>query len=99
MQSIYDENEMDPPTVEPPEGPQRTIEVGGSEADVEPQTFVMFEQGQVEEQQLHEAEVIKKRRAEREETALAQRYAGYARSSPSPVTFEQFVQVVRGAGE
>ena len=40
-----------------------------------------------------------KRRKEREREALAQRYAKYAASSPSPMTFEQYCEVVESLHE
>jgi hypothetical protein len=36
---------------------------------------------------------------EREQEALAQRYASYAQTTTTPVTFEQFVQVMRQLSE
>jgi hypothetical protein len=48
---------------------------------------------------VHDAERVEQRRLEREQEALAQRYANYVQTTPTPVTFDQFVQVMRQFSE
>ncbi|MEV5426920.1 DEAD/DEAH box helicase family protein [Streptomyces cellulosae] len=57
--------------------------------------FVLYERGRVEERVIHGVDRVEARRAERERQLLAQRYAVYAQSTPSPVPFEQFVDYMR----
>ena len=70
-------------------------DTGGSPAKTEPQTYILFEPGRIEERIIHDETRVEQRRAEREREALAQRYALYVQSTSSPVPFELFVQVMR----
>ena len=99
LQTIYAENDMDPIQEEVPQGFAGGVEVGQEPGQpmAGPEAFVVFEQGQIQEKELHEATLIEQRRLEREQQVLAQRYAAYAASSPAPVSFEQYVQVIRQA--
>ncbi len=103
VQTIYEENEMDPLPVRelgggedtgPPGGPESTGP-GGDGAVERPETFVLFERGAIERRVLHDAERVEQRRREREREALAQSYAAYASSTPHPVSFDQYVEIVR----
>ncbi len=103
VQTIYEENEMDPLPVRelgggedtgPPGGPESTGP-GGDGAVERPETFVLFERGAIERRVLHDAERVEQRRREREREALAQSYAAYASSTPNPVSFDQYVEIVR----
>jgi len=69
--------------------------VSGRNAAERPEAFVLFERGAVEQRVVHDKERVEQRRVEREREALAQRYSTYAQSTPNPVTFEQFVDVMR----
>jgi superfamily II DNA or RNA helicase len=104
VNTIYLENDMDPASIEqvvvplsdgtPPERP----EVPGSRgADVasRPQAFVLFQPGAIEQHVVHDKDRVELRRAERELEGLSQRYAAYAATSTSPVTFEQYVELFR----
>jgi hypothetical protein len=64
-------------------------------AIVHPETFVLFQRGAIEQRIVHDEEGVEKRRLEREQEALAQRYSAYVQSTSNPVTFEQFIQVMR----
>jgi len=102
IQTIYEENEMDPETIrrgeDADEGRQEVPTlpgVRGTETAERPETFVLFERGAVEQRIVHDAERVEQRRKEREREAFAQSYAEYARSTASPVSFEQYVEIVR----
>ncbi|MEU9510708.1 hypothetical protein AB0D32_31020 [Micromonospora sp. NPDC048170] len=58
--------------------------------------FVLFERGEIASRVVYDADRVETRRAEREREALAARYAAYAASTADPVTFEQYVEVMRG---
>jgi hypothetical protein len=49
----------------------------------------------VQDRIVHDAERVEQRRREREREALAQRYAAYAANSDSPVSFDQFAQLLK----
>jgi len=42
---------------------------------------------------------VEQRRQEREREALAQRYANYAQSTANPVSFEQYLELMRHMSE
>jgi hypothetical protein len=99
------ENDMDPTALghsEPAGERREPIEVPGSRGhDVaeRPEAFVLFEQGAIEQRVVHDQARVDQRRAERELEGLAQRYAAYVQASPSPVTFDQYVELMRDAHE
>lgn len=99
IDTILRENDMGPQTIEPltEEGEIHDVEVRTSEGEViaRPETFVLFEPGKIVQRIVHDEERVEQRRQEREREALAQRYSVYAQSSHSPVSFEQFVLVMR----
>lgn len=106
IETIYLENDMDALTIhETPEswraegGAGEPTGVRGQDAAQRPEAFVLFERGDIEQRVVHDQERIEQRRAEREREALAQRYAVYAQSTDSPVSFEQFIQIVRQMNE
>jgi superfamily II DNA or RNA helicase len=97
---IYRENDMDPPTAPPLPEPDQALALSfpgtrGANTAERPDTFVLFEQGVIEQRIVHDEERVEQARAEREQEALAQRYAAYAQSTENPVSFDQFVQVMR----
>lgn len=102
IQAIYEENEMDPlPVKELDSGegafPLEVIKgngMGGNSADERPETFVLFERGAIERRILHDAERVEQRRKERERDTLAQAYAAYAASTQTPISFDQYIEVV-----
>jgi len=101
IDTIYRENDMDPHEVHeiPPDwhAPNRDPLpiAGGREVAERPQAFVMFQPGTIEQRIVHDEARVERRREERELEGLAQRYASYAQSTRTPVTFEQFVEVMR----
>jgi superfamily II DNA or RNA helicase len=104
VETIYRENDMDPLTehVLPPDwrkaGEGEAVELPGTRGRDEagrPDAFVLFERGAIEERIVHDEERVEKRRREREQEALAQKYAAYAQTNANPVSFEQFVAVMQ----
>jgi hypothetical protein len=71
----------------------------GIETAGRPEAFVLFERGAIESRIVHDQERVERRREERELEALAQRYSRYAQVSPSPLTFEQYVEVIKSLNE
>lgn len=106
--TIYRENDMDPaigsiPVVEYDENSSRLNDdlpgsIGRDIAE-HPEAFVLFERGQIEQRIVHDEIRVEQRRREREREALAHKYAAYAQSTSSPISFEQFVQVMRMISE
>lgn len=108
IDTIYRENDMDPLTVhELPAGwgdGQGALEpdlggTRGADAANRPETFVLFEPGDITARVVHDQARVEQRRAEREREALAARYSAYAQSSANPVTFEQFQQLLKVLSE
>lgn len=104
IETIYRENDMDPLTehVLPDDwrgaGDGETEELPGTRGRDEagrPDAFVLFERGAIEQRIVHDEERVEQRRREREQEALAQKYAAYAQSNDNPVSFEQFVAVMQ----
>ncbi len=100
--TIYRENDMDPLTAHVlPEGWKKagTSEdlpgTRGHDTASHPEAFVLFERGAIEQRIVHDERRVENRRLEREQEALAQRYSAYVQSTTNPVTFEQFIQVMR----
>lgn len=106
IDTIYAENDMDPQTEhvlpddlsENDAGVELPSAVGNDVAE-HPEAFVVFERGVIEQRVVHDAERVEQRRLEREREALAQRYATYAQSTESPVSFEQYATILRQLGE
>lgn len=106
IDTVYLENDMDPLTAHeiPPDWVTAPVEMNlpgsrGAETAGKPEAFVLFERGAIESRIVHDQERVEQRREEREMAALAQRYARYAQSSPNPLTFEQYVEVIRSLNE
>jgi superfamily II DNA or RNA helicase len=102
INTIYLENDMDPLTIhEMPtawKSVASKVELPGSHGlDLagQPEAFVLFEKGAIESRIIHDQDRVEQRRTERELEALAQRYAKYAQTSPTPLTFEQYVEVIK----
>jgi superfamily II DNA or RNA helicase len=102
IETIYRENDMDPLTLhEIPEDWQRAsgdLELAGTRGtDVaqRPDAFVLFERGAIEQRIIHDEDRVEQRRAEREREALAQKYSAYAQNNATPVSFEQFVSIMK----
>jgi len=102
VETIYRENDMDPLTAHVL--PERWKKAGdgadlpgtrGHDIASHPDAFVLFERGAIEQRIVHDEERVEQRRLEREQEALAQRYSAYVQSTSNPVTFEQFIQVMR----
>lgn len=105
IDTIYRENDMDPITahVLPPDWDRASREdvpmARGTDTAERPETFVMFQPGTIEQRIVHDEARVEQRREEREREALAQRYAAYVQSTTSPVTFEQYVEIMRDVRE
>lgn len=106
IETIYRENDMDPLTVHElpadgsPSDPSGEVAgTRGQETANRLDAFVLFERGAIERRIVHDEERVEQRRVEREQEALAQRYASYVQATTTPVTFEQFVQVMRQLSE
>jgi superfamily II DNA or RNA helicase len=105
IETIYAENDMDPNTedleVEPGSDGQPADLPGstGAESAERPQTFVLFERGEIEQRVVHDEARMEQRRVERAREALAQRYAEYAQSADDPVPFEKFAEIIGALGE
>ncbi len=100
VNTIYRENDMDPVMGHvavdlPDETEEHGLGTSGIDVAARPETYVLFERGAIESRIIHDEERVERRREERELEALAQRYAQYAQSSPSPLKFEQYLEVVR----
>lgn len=102
IDTIYRENDMDPLTAHVlPEGWKKAGDgedlpgTHGHDIASHPEAFVLFERGAIEQRVVHDEGRVEKRRLEREQEALAQRYSTYVQSTENPVTFEQFIQVMR----
>jgi superfamily II DNA or RNA helicase/very-short-patch-repair endonuclease len=104
LDTIYRENDMDPKTVhvlpdswDKPDTATDSGELGsdGRETAEHPDTFVLFESGAIEARVVHDAARVEQRRHERAREALAARYSAYAQSTTTPVTFEQFMQILQ----
>lgn len=104
IDTIYLENEMERqigPAAEEAGGdvPDASLESHSEEgAPVtwkEPDAVVLFEQGTIEQRVVHGEDRVEQRRAEREREAFAQRYAQYVQTTTSPMTFDQYVQLMR----
>jgi len=105
IDTIYAENDMDPLTEHViPDGWGQTNGDGerpgttGVDTAGRPEAFVMFERGAIEQRVVHDETRVEQRRQEREQEALAQRYAHYAQTNDNPVTFEQFATIMRQLG-
>lgn len=106
INTIYLENDMDPLTTHllPEDWADAGSDGNGDEPpgtrghDVaeRPEAFVMFERGASEARIIHDEDRVEAQRSEREVAAMAQRYSEYASKTDNPVSFEQFVDVMRG---
>jgi superfamily II DNA or RNA helicase len=106
VETIYRENDMDPITehILPDSssaGDGRGALPGTTGRDIagHPEAFVLFERGLIEQRVVHDELRVEQRRQEREREALAQRYATYAQSTETPVSFEQFAEIMRQLSE
>ena len=100
LDTLYAENEMDPVTgaAEPDAEPGGTGPLAGTTGVDQAgrmEAFVLYERGDITSRVVHDASRVETRRAEREREALAARYAGYAARTPNPVSFAQYVEVLR----
>lgn len=102
VNTIYLENDMDPSTVhdipdswKPAGGADGLPGSTGRETAEHPEAFVLFERGVIEQKVVHDETRVQQRRVEREREALAQRYANYAQNTENPVSFEQFIELMR----
>ncbi len=102
VDTIYLENDMDPMTAHalPEDWAQPATDpdfpgTQGHDIAERAEAFVVFERGATEARVVHDERRIEAQRDEREVAAMAQRYAEYAASTDSPVSFQQFVDISR----
>jgi superfamily II DNA or RNA helicase/very-short-patch-repair endonuclease len=101
IETIYRENDMDPSVAQsaghdvPPSNAPEVAGTRGHDVASRPEAFVLFERGAVEQRIVHDEERVEQRRAERELEGLAQKYTAYAASSANPVTFQQYIELLR----
>jgi superfamily II DNA or RNA helicase len=99
--TIYRENDMDPSTVHLIDSGAHRVGAAdlpgthGHDVAERPETYVIFERGAIDARVVHDQERVEARRAERELEAMAQRYSEYAGSTTDPVSFQQYVAVLR----
>ncbi|MCQ3980640.1 MAG: restriction endonuclease subunit R, partial [Anaerolineae bacterium] len=60
-----------------------------------PEVYVLTTPGKAESGVLHTPQQIERRQQERERDALATAYARYVESSPTPISFEQYLELVK----
>lgn len=101
FETLYDENELDPVAVQVTPEPEPSLLAsvpgqgpGGHVPVAHPDAVVLFEQGTLEQRLVHDQPRIEQRRSEREQEAMAQRYALYVQTTDSPIPFEQFLVIV-----
>jgi superfamily II DNA or RNA helicase len=105
IDAIYRENDMDPVTGRADiedvatTAVDRVPTMGNDGSEHSPEAFVLFEPGKVEQRIVHDEVRIEQRRTEREQEALAQRYALYAQSTKTPLPFDQFMKIMRALRE
>lgn len=100
LETLYAENDMDPVTGDATGDADEPV--GSSAAGITAldetgrlEAYVLFERGELTSRVVHDEARIEARRAEREREALAVRYAEYAAGTPEPVSFEQYMDVLR----
>jgi superfamily II DNA or RNA helicase len=106
INTIYLENDMDPLTTHVLPDDWADAGAGGDGEGLpgsrghdiaeRPEAFVMFERGATEARIIHDEVRVEAQRSEREVAAMAQRYAEYASTAENPVSFAQYVEVMRG---
>ncbi|MGV9308718.1 DEAD/DEAH box helicase family protein [Nonomuraea sp. NPDC003727] len=102
LETLRKENDMDPRPAEPDDFgdapvPDRGAPPIGYPVPAGMHVTVVAEQGDNRQQFLHTIDQVEARRQERELNTLAQGYAAYVATTPSPRTFEEFVAVIRSA--
>lgn len=102
IQTIYLENNMDPPPeVEEPDAPPPDDDTSsgddGADPIAAPEAFVLFEEGAIDIRVVHDQARVDRRREERRLEALAQSYAKYVEGGSSPMNFEEYVKVIESA--
>jgi superfamily II DNA or RNA helicase len=103
INAIYQENELDPISdqlaIENADGDeasdQAQEDTGENPKNLLPETFVVFETGQIERHYIQDAQKVERRRDERELEALAQKYGSYVQTTTTPLNFDQYISVVR----
>lgn len=100
LETLYAENDMDPVSGLPTDDAEEPV--GSSPAGISAidetgrlDAYVLFERGELSSRIVHDEQRIEARRSEREREALAARYAEYAANTTSPVSFDQYLDVMR----
>lgn len=60
---------------------------------------VLFERGTIVERMIHGSDRVEGHRLERLGQAYAQRYSAYVQTTPNPVSFEQFQEIINALGK
>jgi superfamily II DNA or RNA helicase len=101
LESLRLENDLDPwpmASYEIQESVSNSVETSEHSQEAlpaSPEVYVLTEQGASRSGILHTASQIEQRRQERERDGLAAAYARYVESSPTPIPFEQYLEIVR----
>lgn len=103
LEDLRNENDMEPWTFgeffEPDTLTSDRVESGDHQENVAaptgPEVYVLTTPGKAESGVLHTPQQIERRQQERERDALATAYARYVESSPTPMSFEQYLELVK----
>lgn len=104
LEDLRSENDMEPLTYEVfsetdpsfNEEPTRLAAYQESRvAPSAPEVYVLTTPGKAESGVLHTPQQIERRQQERERDALAVAYARYVETSPTPISFEEYLEIVR----
>jgi len=108
IETIYGENDMDIKTIYQQPNLEINIEETDSHQDSSESittqnhgdnraldALVLFEHGNVEQRVVHDGQRVEQRKLEREREALAQKYAAYVKNNPKPLSFEEFVKIIK----
>ena len=104
IDTIYAENGMDPHIEHFIPGDLARSEGGGIDEDngvsgVEtagrPMAFVIFQRGDISERVVHDYARVEVRKLEREREAFARKYSEYAANTDKPITFDQYIIVMK----
>ena len=100
LEDLRTENEMEPWAMDTSIQSDMAISTnilgeGGNSPSSEPEIYVLTDKGAAESGILHTPQQIETRRQEREREALATAYARYVESSPNPISFEQYLELVK----
>jgi superfamily II DNA or RNA helicase/very-short-patch-repair endonuclease len=104
LDTLHQENDLSPLSHGVEEHENEPLEKNGTDSgshlrEPSPEAWVLWEQGTVEQRIIHDQERVERHRDERERDALAQRYVAYAQKTTSPVSFDEFLNIMRRFGQ